>query len=526
MNKGYLTIILHAHLPFVRHPEYEESLEENWLYEAITDTYIPLLLMMDNLVKDRIDFRLCFNVSPTLASMFADPLLQSRYLERIERLIDLGKKEIKRTRSKPKFNALAIMYYKHFQQVRKAFVERYGGNLINAFNRLQEIGKIEIIASAATHGYLPILSVNESAVRAQIKTGVEYYKKIFGRRPKGFWLPECGYYSGADALLAEQGIRYTILETHALTRARPRPEHGIYAPLHTPSGVAVFGRDPDSSRQVWSATEGYPGDYDYREFYRDIAYDLDTDYIKPYIHRDGIRTDTGFKYFRITGKGDQKEVYNPKAARDKARIHAAHFISSKESAIKNAASFMKKKPVIVAPFDAELFGHWWHEGPLWLDYLIRRIDSSKNIRLITPSDYLKKHRADNDASIPHTSSWGNKGFSETWINGSNDWIYRHLHQAAFSMEMLAGKYPLARGIKKRALKQAARELLLAQSSDWAFMINTGAMTEYATLRTKNHILRLIRLAREIESGSIDEKRLSAIEKQDNIFPDIDYRWFR
>ena len=128
MEKAYLAIVLHAHLPYVRHPEHVDSLEENWLYEAITDTYIPLLFVLEGCVKDGIDFRLTLSLTPTLASMLADPLLQSRYLERLERMIELAQKEIKRTRSQPEFNALALMYNTRLGQVHEAFVNRYEQN--------------------------------------------------------------------------------------------------------------------------------------------------------------------------------------------------------------------------------------------------------------------------------------------------------------------------------------------------------------------------------------------------------------
>ena len=525
MEKGYLAIVLHAHLPFVRHPEYRDALEENWLFEAITDTYIPLLSVLERLLEDGIGFRLTLSMTPTLTSMLADPFLQSRYMNKLHRLIELGEKEVKRTRSEPQFNALAHMYYNRLLNVREAFLNRYDQNLVQVFKGFQELGQVEIIASAATHGYLPLLSVNPSAVRSQIRTGIEDYRHAFGCRPKGFWLPECGYYPGVDELLSEQGIHYTILETHGITRATPRPKYGVYGPILCPSGVAAFGRDPESSKQVWSCTEGYPGDYDYREFYRDIAYDLDLDYIRPYIHSDGIRVDTGFKYFRITGKNDHKEVYVPEWAEKKTEIHAGNFMFNRERQIEYLASVMDRKPVIVAPYDAELFGHWWFEGPRWLDHLLRKVSGEQEtLRLITLSEYLEEYPK-NQVAAPSSSSWGDRGFHATWLNGKNDWIYPQLHKGARSMERLARDYPQARGLQLRALKQAARELLVAQASDWAFMINRGDMAEYGTLRTKTHLSRLGKLRDQIESYSIDEKWLSLIENQNNIFPQIDYRSF-
>jgi 1,4-alpha-glucan branching enzyme len=525
MEKGCLAIVLHAHLPFVRHPEHENFLEENWLYEAITETYVPLLLALDNFIGQGIDFRLTMSLSPPLGSMLIDPLLQTRYVRRIEKLIELAEKEIQRTAPQPLFNRLARFYHHRLLQVLTAFVDRYHGDLVAAFRRLQDSGKVEIIAGAATHGYLPLLSVNESAVRAQIRLGVEQYRELFGRDPRGFWLPECGFYPGVDRLLHAEGIRFTILETHGITRASPRPGYGVYAPVCCPSGVAVFGRDPESSRQVWSAAEGYPGDHDYREFYRDIGHDLDLDYIRPYIHGDGTRSDTGFKYFRITGKTEAKEVYDPLQAERKADLHAQDFLLKRCMETVSLQSAMDRTPIIVAPFDAELFGHWWFEGVSWLSHLIRKTSLDQNsIRLTTLSEYLLDSPP-SQVATPCTSSWGRNGFHETWLSRESDWIYPHLHHGAEVMERLAVERPDVQGAELRALNQASRELLLAQSSDWAFMINCGTTAEYAVKRTRTHLLRLNRLKNEIETAAIDEARLSAIEEQDNIFPNLDYRIF-
>ena len=193
MEQGYLALVLHAHLPYVRHPEHQDALEENWLFEAITETYVPLFLVLESLIEDGIEFRLTFSVSPTLASMLGDPSLQTRYCKKLEHLIELAGKEEARTASDPLFHPLARMYRALFARVREAFINRYGKNLLNGFRRFQDLGKIELMATAATHGYLPLLSVNESAVRAQVRVGIGSHERSFGRRPNGFWLPECGY---------------------------------------------------------------------------------------------------------------------------------------------------------------------------------------------------------------------------------------------------------------------------------------------------------------------------------------------
>ncbi len=523
MEKGYLAIVLHAHLPYVRHPEYEESLEESWLYEAMTETYIPLLLVFDELIAAGIDFRLTMSFSPTLVSMLLDPLLQDRYLKRLERLLELSEKEIKRTRSQPKFEAVARMYHRLFRQVHDAYLNRYRRNLVQAFRRLQDLGNLEIIATAATHGYLPLLMVNQTAVKTQISVAREYHRSCFGQSPKGFWLPECAFTPGLDKLLREQHLGYTIVETHGLTRADPRPKHGVYAPVISPEGVAFFARDSESSKQVWSSIDGYPGDYDYREFYRDIGHDLDFDYIKPYIHRDGIRLDTGIKFYRITGKDNHKEVYVPEWAEEKAGLHADDFIANRQKQIDSLALVMDRKPIIVAPYDAELFGHWWFEGPRWLKALIQKVDKEQEtFKLITLTDYLSEYPA-NQVAEPSISSWGNKGFHEVWLNDRNDWIYPHLHRAAGMLEGLAKGKARENGLKQRAFNQAIRELLLAQASDWAFMINAGTMVDYASKRAKEHLAQLFRICKEIDQKKIDEAWLSSLESRNNIFPDIDYR---
>jgi len=523
-DRGYLALVLHAHLPYVRHLEYDDALEERWFFEAVTETYIPLLLLFDKLIEDKIDFRLTMSISPPLAAMLEDSLLKSRYLKRLELLIQLSQHEISRTRTQPEFHALALFYQQHLMKTHNAFLNRYNKNLLQAFKRLQDLGRVEIIASAATHGYLPLLAANSSTVRAQIRVGVEYYQQLFDRTPKGFWLPECGYCSEIDKLLAEQAIGYTIIETHGLTRSRPRPKYGVFAPISCPAGTIAFGRDPEASQQVWSSEGGYPGDYDYREFYRDIAYDLDNEYIQPYIHRDGVRTDTGFKYYRITGNTDQKEVYIPEAASRKAARHAAHFIAGRLKQIEYLNTVMDRPPIIVAPYDAELFGHWWFEGPIWLDSLIRQVRQSDKIKLVTLSEYLEEYPEQQTAAAS-ASSWGHNGSHETWLNDRNDWIYPHLHHGAKVMEGLARNYPQADGLTLRALNQAARELLLAQASDWPFMINSGTMPGYAARRVNTHLSQLHRLEKEIDNQLIDEKWLSMIEYRNNIFPHIDYRAF-
>ncbi|WKZ18822.1 MAG: DUF1957 domain-containing protein [Candidatus Jettenia sp. CY-1] len=528
MGKGYLSLILHAHLPFVRHPEYHEYLEEDWLFESITETYIPLINVFDKLIEDGIDFRLTMSLTPPLISMLTDALLQSRYIRYIDKRIELAEKEIRRTKQQPEFNKLAQMYHTYFKNAKQVYEEKYHQNIVQAFRKFQDMGKLEIITCAATHGFLPLIGNNMNALRAQIHVATEHYEKHFGKKPQGIWLPECAYDHAIEQILSEANIRFFILETHGLLFASPRPRYGVYAPIYCSSGIAAFGRDAESSKQVWSSQEGYPGDFSYREFYRDVGFDLDYDYIQPYLHGDGKRSNIGIKYYRITGKTNHKEPYLRKNALNKASEHAANFLFNREKQVERLASIMDRKPVIVAPYDAELFGHWWFEGPDWINFLLRKIAShQKIISLITPSDYLEIY-PNNQISIPSPSSWGYKGYHEYWQNENNDWIYRHLHKAADRMVELVKAYPHVQGnsLQNRALNQAARELLLAQSSDWAFIMKTGKMAEYAAKRTKDHLFRFTKLYDDIRTNAIDDMWLSDIESKDNIFPDIDYHIYQ
>lgn len=522
-EQGYLALILHAHLPFVRHPEYGEFLEEDWFFEAVTETYLPLLDVFERLVADDVAFRLSLVVSPTLAAMLTDALLRRRYVRYLDRRIDLTERELARTRGDQRFEPLARMYREHFIRCRERFSDRYQGDLLAAFARLEDAGALELMTCAATHGFLPLLELHPEAVAAQIRVGVAEHRRHFGRSPRGIWLPECAYTPRVDLILQQEDIRFVVLDTHGVAHATPRPRFGVYAPIFTRTGVAAFGRDLDTSRQVWSAEEGYPGDPYYREFYRDIGYDLDYDYIRPWIQPTGERKNTGIKYYRITRDGDHKAPYVPAIARERAEEHASHFLWARERQIECLRKELDRPPIVVAPYDAELFGHWWWEGPQFLEFFIRKAAADQDVfRLTTPSAYLREYPRQ-QVCQPAMSSWGNRGYAEVWLNERNDWIYPHLHAAQERMISLALTFRDADGLRERALNQAARELLLAQSSDWAFIINQRTTVDYAEKRFREHIVRFTRLFEMIRDGVIDEGWLQAVEEQDNLFPAIDFR---
>lgn len=533
--KGYLSLLLHAHLPFVRHPEHAKFLEENWFFEAVTETYVPLLWALESWVKDGMRAPVTLTLSPTLCSMLLDPLLQSRYRAHLEGVIDLAEKETHRTLWEKPLHELAVFYFERFRDVR-AYFDHCEGNLVARFRKLQDDGYIEIATCAATHALLPLLADHVPSIRAQVLVARDHYRECFGRDPEGIWLPECAYVPGVEPVLCEAGLRWFATETHGIMQARPEPRYGIFAPIVTPSGLAVFGRDLASAKQVWSRNEGYPGDASYRDFYRDIGFDLDFDYLRPYLPGKDQRGFTGIKYYRITGPSGGKAVYDLNTARARADQHAEHFLKARIDQIGRLTAIMDHPPIVFCPYDAELFGHWWYEGIDFLNFFVRKAyHDQKTFDLISPGQFLRQYPTHQVAS-PAPSSWGEDGYWRVWLNETTEWIYPHLRVAQERMSELARAReanPLQRSAGTssescvdRALKQAARELLLAQASDWPFILRTGTSPGYARKRVTDHLLRFTRLYEEIQQEKIDENALKRLEEQDNLFPQIDCRYFR
>ena len=536
---GYLALVLHAHLPYVRHPEYPDFLEEDWLYEAITETYLPLLSVFDRLSADKVPFALTLTLTPPLCAMLRDPLLQERYLRYLDRSLALAKKETLRNAGQGRLEDTTRFYLERLRENRRQYLERWHQDLVGAFRHFQDAGFLEIITCAATHGLLPLMENIPQAVRAQIFVARDDYRECFGRDPAGIWLPECAYVTGIDQILQEANIRWFILDAHGLMYGQPRPRRAIYAPCFTPAGPAAFSRDRESSRQVWSAQHGYPGDPAYRDFYRDIGFELTPEQLAPVVRPGQERKFTGFKYHRVTGRGVEKDQYHRVWALAAADSHAGHFMDERRQQVEKLRRVLDIDPIVVAPFDAELFGHWWFEGPEFLELVIRKSVYDQPVyQLTTPGRYVNTHPT-LQMVAPSASSWGQNGYWEVWLHETNSWIYPHLQTAARRMveaaraevkgEGFLTRAPGAAGkdcaLRDRLLRQMARELLLAQSSDWAFLMKTGTATHYAAKRTKDHVLRFTRLYEQWKSGKLDEPFLANCEWRDAIFPHLDWKYY-
>jgi len=442
--------------------------------------------------------------------------------------------------------------------VRRGFLERYGGDIVGAYRRLQDEGYVEIITSAATHGYLPLLG-RDSSIYGQLRTGVESYRRHMGRPPRAIWLPECAYrpaYLDDDGtvrpameeFLASLGLTCFFAETHAIEGGRPVGKAagevaiGPYGaitrryvlPVDEGKGVAprgttfqayyvvgsargltdppvsVIGRNNRTGQQVWSADLGYPGEADYREFHK----------------KDD---QSGLQYWRVTGPRvdlGAKDYYHPDWAAQRVHEHARHFADLVEQLAREYHQRSGKYGIIASNYDAELFGHWWFEGIDWLREVLRLLSESDVVDLVTASGYLEEHEPEEVIAVPE-SSWGVGGTHWTWDNEATHWMWEPIHEVERRMERLVELYPDAEGDDLAVLNQAARELLLLQSSDWPFLVTTGQADEYARERFGQHLERFRRLADIAEQGVGPEGRAYAdgLYELDNVFPDIDYRWF-
>ena len=513
---GQLYLLLHAHLPFVRNPRYDRFLEENWLFEALTESYLPLVQSLSHLAEKGVPGMLNLSISPTLIAMLSDKLLCERYSRHLEKLQELAHKELRRLEKDPERLQIAKFYAARIMELSELWENRLQRDILSEFAALERRGKLSLLTCIGTHPFLPAYQAEPESIRLQIRLTIEAFKHAFGRAPKGVWLPECGFFDGLDEYLAEQGLQYFFMETHGVLLADPAPKYGVFAPIKTPSGLLVLGREQASSVEVWSRQRGYPGHPDYREFYKDISKELDREYLGEYFFAGNSPIDSGFKYCRITG-GEQKALYHPWQAMNLAREHARLFVANREALMAELGSQMEShRPCVLCPYDAELFGHWWFEGPQFIEAVFERAASSEILQLASVNE-MQMDPEDTVAHNPIFSSWGENGFASVWVNPQVEYIYPKFFKM-FSLFQAAQKVPSQTALQKRILAQMERELVLYQASDWAFMIHNNSAEGYARERLANHERDFMKLSAMFNGEFEDEALLSEIESRDNIFP--------
>ncbi len=536
MSVGSFVLMLHSHLPFYRKAGMWPFGEES-LYECMAETYVPLLNMIGELYDEGISAKLTIGITPILAEQLSDNYLKSGFEKWLHDRIEAARKDEERYAplgETPDMNRLhlAKFYLNWFQKILSDFQNRWGRDICAGFKKYQDLGAIEITTSAATHCFSPLLAT-DSSLYLQFKTGVDSYKRIFGKQPRGVWLPECAYRpaqndrAGIDKWLHETGLKYFFTEsdvikggqTHEMRRvfgaygnieyipAASRPETGLdtyeaYWLKDYP--VAVMGRHHEAGYQVWSADNGYPGDGNFREF-----------------HKKDDRS--GLHYWRLTSKNTDlgyKELYNPDVASERINENSDHYVGLLQHSLTEHLRKTGKPGLVMVSFDTELFGHWWFEGITFIKEVIKKLRNYTAVSMVTAGEYVEQQAPTRAIELPE-SSWGAGGHYQVWYNDETEWMWPIIHAAERSLLDLAKDHPGAGGQVGRALKQAARELVLLQSSDWPFLITTGQAKQYAVQRFNEHHLRFQEITEMIRNNKVNEARVAEIEEIDNCFPDID-----
>ncbi len=514
MEKGELAIVLHAHLPYVRSAR-TGSLEEDWFFQALIECYIPLVrTIQESTFNKEENPKITIGLSPTLLS-----LLENKDL--CHRFSDWTKKRILLLKKVPQEQKKAATHLENFFEDQLIFWESVNHDLIKCFARLWELKVIDLLTCAATHGYLPLLREHPETVFGQLKTAVREHSRIFGSNPHGIWLPECAYYEGLDKLMNKAGLKYAVLDGHGILNSEPRPRYGLYAPICTSNGVAFFGRDSESTLPVWSAKDGYPGNPVYREFHRDLGWDMPIEELSTLNIKEP--RPLGLKLHKVTGRNvslNKKYIYDPKDAEQKAKQDSIDYLKGRIKQLDNLKKAMKIGPVLIAPFDAELFGHWWFEGPIFLAEIFSQ-SRKLGIKLTRLCDILNKGRQIQLCN-PSPSSWGRGGYHDYWLNESNSWVIPKWSKAGKIFVNICTEKSHSY-YQKRLLKQAAIELLLSQASDWSFILRAGTTVEIAKARIDSHLNKFWYLINLIEKDNYNENHLISIENEDNIFPSINYK---
>jgi 1,4-alpha-glucan branching enzyme len=569
-QRGYFTFVLHGHLPYVlNHGQWPHGMD--WLSEAALYSYIPLLREFYRLKKEGVDFQLTIDITPVLAEQLAHTLFKDEFKDYLQARIDSAQEDkayFKKT-GQDHMAGLARFWEGYFAEIISFYQEEIKEDILAAFRGLQEDGYIEIMTCAATHGYLPLLGLEES-INLQLSQGKAAHERLFGRPPHGIWLPECAYRPryrweppfatplydgplerrGIEEHLASHELRFFMVDTHLLAGgkaigtylerfpmlqrlwlqsqqgqeplppAEKRSPYQSYCVSSTGDlnrAAAFFVRDPHTALQVWSGEHGYPGDHWYLEFHKK--------------HFPG-----GIRYWRITkSKSDlaEKEAYVPERAQERLRAQAEHFADLIKGQINHYHAETGEVGIACAPYDMELFGHWWFEGPQWLGMVLRQLAKDEIVSLTTCNRYLEENPPSLVMQLPE-GSWGEGGYHFIWLNQDTAWTWEHIYEMENELRNLRDVSEKLPGdqILEELVQQSLRELLLLQSSDWQFLISTVSARDYAELRFSTHyewLKQLVSITKEyLHRGEISvgaRNFLSDCQRRDNLFPDVDWRWF-
>ncbi|MDR2552201.1 MAG: DUF1957 domain-containing protein [Treponema sp.] len=528
MNKPCLSIVINGHYPFTGSPG---SLEERIFFEEVVETYVPLLELFTGLENSRVPFRLAMTLSPCLCAMFRHEKLMGRCSAWLDRRIDFGRRELERCAGDESLASLARYYLNRDLEKQTSLRDRYNMDLLEAFEGFQKRGRLEFLVSPATNAFLPFYVSMEEAVRAQIETALIHHRRYLGRIPPGFWLPELGWEASLGHCLSRYRFAYTIIDAHALILGIPPAEAGSFYPVRTPSGLVAFARDITAQKDMEELSTDRAGLY--WGAFLDAGYELSSQELEPLVEAEGSRCSTGYRYWAPGPPGEGRRLYDPKKARDTAAGQARNFLDRRITRLEEAQGCLPAggRALSLWVFDASTLGRSWHEGMAFLETLINENALRGRICLKTPSDYLSQAEPSSFQAVEmEFSSALEDGYGGMLLDASNDWIYRHIYRSVQRMIKITERFPGSTGLKERALNQAAREILLAQSTDLAKPLNPqwnrGPMgREYAEEELEGALRNFTAVYEALGSNHISTEWLTALEKKHFFLPYINYRVF-
>ena len=449
-GEGTFCLVVHSHLPWLAHHG-SWPVGEEWLYQAWAHSYLPVVDLLERYAAQGKRDVLTLGVTPVLAAQLDDPYCLRAFHDW------LGNWQLRAdyaaTRwTDPLLKDLAAAEHRASAKALNDFETKWRHGFSPVLRGLVDNGVIELLGGPATHPFQPLL--DPRIRRFALETGLADTEHRIGRRPAGIWAPECGYSPGMEEGYAAAGVQRFLVDGPAL--------HGDTSAAHPvgDSDVVCFGRDLEVTYRVWSPKAGYPGDPVYRDFHT-------------YDHPSGLKPS------RVTGKNvptDQKRPYEPELAAVAVQRHAADFV---DTVVRKLRS-LPKPGLVVAAYDTELFGHWWHEGPAWLDAVLTALPEA-GVRVTTLQGALEAGHLGGRVDLP-ASSWGS----------GKDWRVWDGEQVA---DMVDANERLQRtlldtlrpsDVRDPVNDQLLREALLALSSDWAFMVTKDSAADYARHRASSH----------------------------------------
>lgn len=521
MKPNNLLFILDGFLPYVR-DEIEKSLiEESWLFNAVSYTYLPVIRMCGKLKNEGIPFKLGAVFEPALCDMLEDPFLQDRYLHHIEKKISFAKKELERCASCSKTRAIIEFDLNLFNKNKELFTA-CGKNILKKFDELSKEGYIELLATTATRCFLPFFKDMPEAVAAQIEMGQISFRRHFSSVPAGFWLPALGFAEGLETIIRRYGFDYTVLSSKAFLLADAVPDTGVFSAAVSECGLKLLACDTCAYQRIYGGSGSFAANPVYRDCENDAGFKLSKEYLASFFDTSKGRREIGFRYW---SKKEPETIYDMEEALGQAKADAQTFVSLQEQTLNEVSRKTDcKTPVSVFLCSSDFFGNKWCEGIMWLEQTLRLIHKSESLKTVFPDEAVRIEK--NPFKLkPFLSSIFYSGYADELITGKSDWMYRYIMKTTGRMIDLAERFPKDSLVKESVLNAAAREVFLLQSYYWPLYAAEGTFREFAKRRFIEHVNSFTHAYEALGADVLPAKWLAEREAKYPIFQDINYRFF-